>query len=102
MKLNIKDTFNKELPVDPILDNTRRQVTKACFSYVSPKQTKKPEVLHVSKEMASSLGISEEEINNSSLLEREAKHAKNRRSRFILDCNDEAEGCQELDPDEED
>ena len=64
MKLKIKDTFNKELPADPILDNTRRQVTKACFSYVNPRQTKNPEVLHVSKEMASSLGISDEELKS--------------------------------------
>ena len=64
MKLNIKDTLNKELPADPILDNTRRQVTKACFSYVSPKQTKNPEVLHVSKEMAASLGISDKELHS--------------------------------------
>lgn len=62
MKLNIKDTFNKELPADPILENSRRQVEKACYSYVEPKHTSKPEVIHVSKEMASSLGISEEDI----------------------------------------
>lgn len=61
MKLNIKDTFNKELPADPIQENSRRQVLKACYSYVTPKLTSKPEVLHVSKEMASSLGISKEE-----------------------------------------
>jgi uncharacterized protein YdiU (UPF0061 family) len=64
MKLNIKDTFNKELPADPILENTRRQVTKACFSFVTPKKTTQPEIVHVSKEMASSLGISEEEIHS--------------------------------------
>ena len=38
MKLNIKDTFNKELPSDPIHENSRRQVEKACFSYVMPKK----------------------------------------------------------------
>jgi uncharacterized protein YdiU (UPF0061 family) len=64
MKLNIKDTFNIELPADPILENTRRQITKACFSFVRPKKTTQPEILHVSKEMASSLGISEEEIRS--------------------------------------
>ena len=64
MKLNIKDTFNRELPADPIQENTRRQVEKACYSYVRPRQTSKPEVLHVSEEMASSLGISEEEISS--------------------------------------
>lgn len=64
MKLNIKDTFNKELPADPVQENTRRQVINACFSYVTPRQASQPEVLHVSKEMASSLGISDEEISS--------------------------------------
>jgi len=64
MKLNVKDTFNRELPADSIQENTRRQVEKACYSYVTPRKTSKPEVLHVSEEMASSLGISEEEISS--------------------------------------
>ena len=40
MKLNIKDKFNKKLPADPIFENTRRQVSKACFSNVLPKLVK--------------------------------------------------------------
>jgi len=59
MKLNIKDKFNKELPADPIRENTRRQVSEACFSYVLPKQTVKPELLHVSPEMLENIGLSE-------------------------------------------
>ena len=59
MKLNIKDKFNKELPADPIRENTRRQVSEACFSYVLPKQTAKPELLHVSPEMLENIGLSE-------------------------------------------
>lgn len=31
MKLNIKDTFNKELPADKETENSRRQVNNACF-----------------------------------------------------------------------
>jgi len=62
MKLNIKDIFNKELPADPTLENTRRQVKKACFSYVTPKQTANPKLLHVSREMVGVLGISEDDI----------------------------------------
>jgi len=59
MKLNIKDKFNKELPADPIRENTRRQVSEACFSYVLPKHTAKPELLHVSPEMLENIGLSE-------------------------------------------
>ncbi|MBC3757079.1 YdiU family protein [Hyunsoonleella sp. SJ7] len=58
MKLNIKDKFNKELPADPIKENSRRQVSGACFSFVAPGETSKPELLHVSPEMAKSLGLS--------------------------------------------
>jgi len=64
MNLNLKHRFTKELPADSILENSRRQVKEACFSYVSPKQTKAPKVLHVSKEMAADLGLSEEDISS--------------------------------------
>ena len=58
MKFNIKDTFNKQLPADPIKENTPRQVKNACFSYVKPKKTSNPKLLHVSPEMVLELGIS--------------------------------------------
>ena len=58
MKLNIKNTFTTELPADVVKENTRRQVENAAFSYVLPKKTAKPEIVHVSKEMASELGVS--------------------------------------------
>ena len=64
MKLNIKDTFTKELPADPIRENTRRQVREACYSYVNPKQVPNAELLHVSEEMAEALGISQTDINS--------------------------------------
>ncbi|WP_299396590.1 protein adenylyltransferase SelO [uncultured Gelidibacter sp.] len=59
MKLNIKNKFTTQLPADPILENTRRQVTGACFSYVTPKKTSHPELLHVSPEMLENLGLTE-------------------------------------------
>jgi uncharacterized protein YdiU (UPF0061 family) len=68
MKLNIKDKFNKELPSDPILENSRRQVTEACFSYVIPKRTSKPELLHVSPEMLESLGLTEADAKSEQFL----------------------------------
>jgi len=64
MKLNIKDTFNKQLPEDPVLENTRRQVREACYSFVEPKLVPEARVIHVSKEMAETLGISEEDITS--------------------------------------
>lgn len=59
MQLNIKNNFTEELPADPIHENKRRQVKEACFSYVMPKTTKAPKLIHVSQEMAAALGISE-------------------------------------------
>ncbi|PQJ76311.1 protein adenylyltransferase SelO [Polaribacter glomeratus] len=64
MKLHIKDTFISENPADKNTENSRRQVTEAVFSFVNPKKTKNPEVLHVSQEMASALHISEEETKS--------------------------------------
>jgi uncharacterized protein YdiU (UPF0061 family) len=64
MKLNIKNTFTSELPSDKNLENSRRQVTEAVFSYVKPKKASNPKVLHVSDEMMLELGISKEETKS--------------------------------------
>lgn len=68
MKLVIHDTFNKELPADPILENTRRQVSNACFSYVSPKKTRAPQIIHVSKLMAEQLGLKQDDLKSDMFL----------------------------------
>ncbi len=68
MNLNIKDTFNKELPADEVIENTRRQVEQACFSFVTPKKTAKPELLHVSSEMLENLGLSIEDSHTEEFL----------------------------------
>lgn len=68
MKLNINDTFNTELPADPIEENTRRQVAEACFSYATPKPTSNPELLHVSSAMAANLGIDEDKLKSQEFL----------------------------------
>jgi uncharacterized protein YdiU (UPF0061 family) len=64
MKLNIKNTFTSENPADSVLKNTRRQVKEAVYSYVNPKKTKAPQILHVSEEMASELNISKKELTS--------------------------------------
>lgn len=61
MNLNIQDTFNKELPADPIKENTRRQVEEAAYSFVRPRIPSAPKVLHISDEMLEEIGISKEE-----------------------------------------
>ncbi len=66
--LNIKDSFNKELPADPITATSRRQVSKACFSFVKPKKTAKPTMLHVSPEMLNELGLSKKDADSDAFL----------------------------------
>ncbi|SHG50581.1 protein adenylyltransferase SelO [Winogradskyella jejuensis] len=68
MNLNIKHNFTTELPADPIQENSRRQVKEACFSYVKPKKTSKPKLIHVSKEMASQLVFSEADLQSKAFL----------------------------------
>lgn len=64
LKFNIQNTFTEELPADPIQENTRRQVTEACFSYVTPKKTSNPKIIHVSDEMMNELGLTEAETTS--------------------------------------
>jgi uncharacterized protein YdiU (UPF0061 family) len=59
--LNIQDKFNKELPADPNKNNTNRQVTESCFSYVTPTITSTPLLLHTSSEMLNEIGLSTED-----------------------------------------
>lgn len=67
--LKINDTFNKELPADPILKNTRRQVEKATFSYVTPKKTAHPKLISISKETANLIGLTLEATQTSHFLQ---------------------------------
>ncbi len=69
MNLNIKDKFNKELPADPIRENSRRQVSGACFSYVMPKRTSNPSLIHVSPQMMEKLGLGEADVKGKDFLE---------------------------------
>ena len=68
MELNIKNTFTKELPSDPVLENSRRQISGACYSFVTPKQTKKPQLLHTSQTIAKDLGVSEKDTKSEEFL----------------------------------
>ena len=62
MKLEIKDTFNKQLPFDSNRNNTRRQVFEACGSYAIPRKPSAPQLIHHTREVAELLGISQDQI----------------------------------------
>ncbi|MFV0564684.1 MAG: protein adenylyltransferase SelO [Flavobacteriaceae bacterium] len=68
MKLHLNNIFNVELPPDTNLENTRRQVHNACFSFVTPKKTPNPELLHVSPEILGNLGLTEEDAASKQFL----------------------------------
>ena len=67
-QLYIKSTFQKELPADKTLTNTRRQVEKACYSYVYPKKTSNPELIHKEDDFAQSLGFTLEDLESNDFL----------------------------------
>ncbi|MGG8496626.1 protein adenylyltransferase SelO [Tenacibaculum sp. TC6] len=68
MKLDIHNTFSTLLPADKNLENSRRQVLDACFSYVTPKKTTHPELLHVSEAMLTELGLTKEDAATNEFL----------------------------------
>ena len=59
MQLNIQDTFNRQLPADPVVENYPRQVAGACFSYTVPTPPRKPTLLHVSDGMLAAIGLTQ-------------------------------------------
>jgi uncharacterized protein YdiU (UPF0061 family) len=68
MKLHIQNNFTTELPADRSEVNTPRQVEQACYSYVVPKQPSNPSLVHASIEVASLLGLSEEDTLSADFL----------------------------------
>ncbi len=68
MNLVLNDTFNKELPADQTLDNSRREVIDACFSYVKPLIPLKPKLLHIAFDLANELGIFQTDFESETFL----------------------------------
>ena len=69
MNLKITNTFTENLPGDPNLENSRRQVLESVYSYVTPIKTSNPSLIHVSDEMQKELGFSDEDIESKEFLE---------------------------------
>lgn len=69
MQLNIKDTFNKELPADSNHENSRRQVFEAAFSYATPRVPSAPKLVHASKEVAAMIGLNPDDISTQEFLD---------------------------------
>ncbi len=56
--LQFDNRFIRELPADPLLENTRRQVTGACYSLVRPTRVAAPVLVAWSPETAGLLDLS--------------------------------------------
>ena len=62
MHLNIDDTFTTKLKSDPEIQNSRRQVLDACYSFVQPRKPSNPALLHVSVDTANLIGFKNEDL----------------------------------------
>lgn len=58
-EITVKNDFTQQLPEDPNPANTRRQVTGACYSRVSPTRVRAPALVAYSREAAKLLGLSD-------------------------------------------
>lgn len=56
-QLRFDNRFVRELPADPVTDNTRRQVSGACYSRVSPTPVRQPQRVAVAQEVAQLLDL---------------------------------------------
>ncbi|MEX1032841.1 MAG: YdiU family protein [Cellvibrionaceae bacterium] len=55
--LSFDNSFVRDLPGDPQRENTRRQVTGACYSRVQPTRASNPNLVAYSADMARTLGF---------------------------------------------
>tara|TARA_B110000208_G_scaffold20796_1_gene26145 strand:- start:124 stop:1674 length:1551 start_codon:yes stop_codon:yes gene_type:complete len=69
LNIQLTNFFTDQLPADPNLENTRREVLEAVYSFVRPIKTSNPTLLHVSDEMQHILDFSNEDIQSKEFLE---------------------------------
>ncbi len=69
MKLNLHDTFNRELPADSITKNHIRQVPNAAFSYVEPTAPGDPALIHYSPQMLETIGLTQADAESKDFLD---------------------------------
>ncbi|MFT7457412.1 MAG: hypothetical protein ACI909_000076 [Planctomycetota bacterium] len=58
-ELSFDNRFVRDLPGDPEKVNQRRQVSGACYSFVSPAKVAQPQLVAYSKEVAAQLDLSD-------------------------------------------
>ena len=68
-ELVFDNRFIDQLPADPILKNSRRQVKNACFSFVEPTKVSNPSLVAVSTEMLEELNLDKKLINDDEFIQ---------------------------------
>ncbi|MCL9807474.1 YdiU family protein [Flavobacterium amniphilum] len=64
MQLQVRNIFTDTLPSDQEKTNEIRKVFNACYSFVNPTPPTNPSLIHVSKEVAQSIGINDDDITS--------------------------------------
>lgn len=67
--LNFDNRFTRELPADPVTNQSIRQVKQACYSRVLPTPVARPTLVAYSREVAERLGLSIEAIESKEFAE---------------------------------
>ena len=67
--LTFDNRFTRELPADPATTNQRRQVIKACYSFVHPAKVAAPQLVAYSRETAALLDLSIETCESDDFLQ---------------------------------
>ncbi len=68
MKLKFDNRFTTELPADPNTNNQRRQVNKACFSWVEPTPVSNPSLVSASSEAAELIDLTAKDTTSSNFV----------------------------------
>jgi uncharacterized protein YdiU (UPF0061 family) len=66
--IEIENTFANTLPADSEIDNHRRQVNEACFSFVSPARVGNPSLVATSPEVATLLNLPDDFLTSETFL----------------------------------
>lgn len=67
--LSFDNSFVRDLPGDPITENSRRQVAGACYSQVKPEQVAAPHLVAYSPEVARLLNLPDQECSSKTFTE---------------------------------
>lgn len=67
--LTFDNSFVRHLPADPVQENHRRQVFKACYSRVQPTAVSGPKLLAYSPEVATTLGLDDAAMTSEPMAE---------------------------------